>query len=535
MGARRFPRRSRGPSRLRDESPPVARGRPWSGGLLLALAWIGAAALVGCGQVLPGRGAGTGGGRGVLLIAIDSLRADRLSSLGYDRETTPALDRLAAEGVSFQQAFSTAPWLLPAHVSLLSGCDPYVALRYLPENIPPSVVTLWNLPRTAPHLAKEFLRSGYSTVAFADHPWVSPTQGLDSGFQDFYECRLTAGTQPEDVGVERLAGSLESWLQERPAAADWFAYVHLHDLERAWRQVDSRWDTYFEPRPGLDRVPPIGATDHVFHAIPRRRWRGGIFTLGQYEALYDGAVRRVDERLGRLFSRLEQIGRWNNTTVVVVGTHGVGLGEGGVYLDHGMLNDVDLHVPLILRPGEDLRCERGLRTRALASLLDVAPTLLDLHGIASPVEMQGVSQARVLRTRGPAVQGTDAPRAHVVARCGFQAGLAVIDATHCYERTMPWAVRSSDLAVSWYGVQAPRDKLEREVLHDRATDDVGHERSPAASDSERAARLGAVGEAWAAATEDLRQRLQDVTWPEPPSPSWMDEQFVAGASAGSPP
>jgi arylsulfatase A-like enzyme len=243
----------------------------------------------------------------------------------------------------------------------------------------------------------------------------------------------------------------------------------------------------------------------------------------------------VDERLGRLFSRLDQIDRWRNTTVVVVGTHGIGLGEGGLYLDHGMLNDVDLRVPWILRPGEDVRCERGLRTRALASLLDVAPTLLDLHGISTPAEMQGVSQVPALRSRLPELQGTGAPREHAVARCGFQAGLAVIDATHCYERTMPWAVRSSDLAISWYGTQIPREQVEREVLHDRATDDIGHEHSPASSDPDRAAALRAVGDAWSAATEDLRRRLQDVTWPEPPSPSWMAEQFVAGASAGSPP
>jgi len=497
-----------------------------TGCALLAATWI----LPACERGFPGASHVDDAGRGVLLLCIDSLRADHVRSLGYDRDTTPALDRLAAEGVSFSQFFSTAPWVLPAHVTALTGCDPYVALRYLPENIHPSMVTLWNLPRDAPRLAKEFLRHGYATAAFADHPWVSPAHGMEAGFQDFFECRLEDGMSNSDVGVEMLALHLENWLLEQSADRNWFAYVHLHDLERTWRDGDPRWDTYFTPRPELGRVPPIGAPDHTFHSIPRRRWRGGLETLGQYEAQYDGAIRRLDERLDRLFSRMAQIDRWDRTTVAVVGTYGVGFGEGGVYLDHGLLADVDLHVPWILRPSADVRCEQGLVTPALASLLDVAPTLLELHGLAVPGEMQGVSQAPVLRGLVSSV------REHAVARCGFQSGFVVMDARYCYERTMPWSVRDSELGVSWYGHVPVRDGEVREVFHDRDLDPaLGHVHSSGEPDPERIEILRLIGEDWLTTTDDLRQRVQRVTWPEPLEPSWMGGRLSTGGSPGSPP
>ena len=510
-------RRSAGPSR--------SAGSPVPAVLLACATW-------GCFD--SGSSGGSDNGRGVLVIAVDALRADHVTGLGYDRETTPGLDRLASEGASFSQTFSTAPWLLPAHVSLLSGCDPHVALRYLPDNLRPSMVTLWNLPESAPHVAKAFLQSGYATAAFSDHAWVSRVHGLDAGFQDFFELDVTPGEEPQ-IGVEGIAEKLENWLLGHPARGDWFAYVHLHDLERVWRGDDPRWDTYFEPRAGLDTVVPIASTEHVFHAIPHRRWRGGISTLGQYEALYDGAIRRIDERLDRLFARLAQLGRYDDTTIVVVGAHGVGFGEGGIYLDHGLLADVDLRVPWVVRPADWLRLGDGLETSALASLLDVAPTLLDLHGITVPIDMQGVSQAPVLRAHA-AGRAIDPVRNEALARFGFQVGFAVMDATHCYVQTMPWMVRSAELSVSWYGTLGVRDEDPREVLHERGrSDDVGHARAGVAADPERAARLRAFGEAFSAESEELRRRLQAVTWPTPPDPIWMGDELIGVASPGSPP
>ena len=113
-------------------------------------------------------------GRGVLVIAIDGLRADHVGCYGYDRDTTPNLDALAREGVRFEQAFSTAPWFLPAHISLMTGCDPGIARRTLAKGIQPTIVGTWKIPPYVPHLAKEFLSRGYATAAFFDQAWLAP-------------------------------------------------------------------------------------------------------------------------------------------------------------------------------------------------------------------------------------------------------------------------------------------------------------------------------------------------------------------------
>jgi len=465
-------------------------------------------------------------GRGVLLIVADGLRADHVAEAGYDRDTTPFLDALAAEGVSFRQAYSTAPWLMPAHVSVVTGCDPFVALRFLPEDLTPTMAALWKVPEDAPRLAREFLRKGYATAAFSDHPWFSPVHGFDSGFQSFFDFPLGPSAR-QTPGVEGTAKRFKQWLLGRPREKNWFAYVHLHDLERAWNEADPAWFTLFEARPELDHLPPLGAADHLYDAVPQRRWPGGLLTLGQYEIQYDGAIRRLDAELGKLFLWLEGQERWGRTTVVVVGSYGMGLGEARVILDHGTLTDVDLHVPLIVRPRGGLE---GPQVRSqLASIMDVAPTLLDLEGLAVPHEMHGVSLAPAMRD--PVL----APRRNLVARCGFQSGYVVMDERWCYERTQPWAVRDSALVLSWYGRADPADRVAREVLHDRRRgSDPGH-RGVSPLDPELVARLRGVADGLLATFDGARREYQRVDWPSPPEEGMSGNLLPGGGSPTSPP
>jgi arylsulfatase A-like enzyme len=173
--------------------------------------------------------------------------------------------------------------------------------------------------------------------------------------------------------------------------------------------------------------------------------------------------------------------------------------------------------------------ERGLRTTALASLLDVGPTLLDIEGLSVPATMQGVSQLPVALGMARTV------REHAVARCGFQTGFAVMDSRYCYERTLPWSVRDRELLVSWYGTAQPAEEP-REVLHDRRHDRrIGHLASSPKVDPEIAPALEQVGANWLKSSGELRQRLQAVTWPEPAAASWMGDELATGGSPGSPP
>lgn len=466
---------------------------PRAGLGVLALAVL----LCACRQEVARRGEG----RGVLVIAVDALRADHLAGQGYDRATTPTLDALADAGVRFENHLSTAPWNLPAAAALLTGCDPYVSRRLLPAGLPRTLATRWSVPEQAPHLAQQFLLSGWTTAAFVDHANLAPLHGFDAGFQSWTS---TVDLPSGEVGLAALERPLLQWLRERERDESWFAFVHSHDLERTWEAPDPRWDTVFAPRPELSAVPPVGDAEHLFHAVPRARWSGGLTTLGEYRARYDGALLRLDGEIQRLLNQLAQQGWLDDTTVCVVGTHGLGFGEAGLWLDHGTLDDVDLAVPWILKPARGLELPAGRRVADLSSTLDVAPTLLDLVGLDVPAAMHGVSFLPYLGGRARA------PRDHLVARNAFQDGYAVLDAHWRLELVQPWRVDAEILASTWFGHGPPFPQEVALRLVPRAGRDAPE--LDAAGREELLERLCGFGRNWVRDVEGLRDSLQTVGW-----------------------
>jgi len=466
---------------------------------LAPLAVLVLASVLGCGcRPKPGH---EGTGQGVLLISIAELRADHLALYGYDRQTMPKLQSLANLGITFTDMWSTAPWGLPASASLLTGCDPYLARRRLPAGIPANVATRWNIPRQAPRIAQEFLREGWSTAAFVDDPLLAPVHGFSLGFETYVMESPPHSEQPSE-GLSGLSLHLVQWMQTLERGDDWFAYLELSDLERTWSDPDPQWDTHFESRPELASVPPVGDAEHLFHAIPRARWSGGLATLGEYQARYDGALSRLDSMLARLFSHLAQIDRLRSTTVCIVGSHGIGFGEAGLFVDHGTLSQSDLKVPWILRPREDAGIRFGQQVHGLASLLDVAPTLLDIAGLHAPASMHGVSFVPFLRGRTEAP-----PRTFAVARAGLQDGYLVIEPDWLLELTRPWVVDDEILASSWYGSGPPYEHVPRVELVHRTGPPVDPQRAAAETQ-----RLCMLGSGWLLDVERLRGSLQTVDW-----------------------
>lgn len=397
------------------------------------------------------------------MIAIDALRADHMSSFGYDRRTTPILDGLAAQGVAFTSTWSASPDVLAAHAGILTGCDPKLAQR---PNVkitgPESELASWFIPDSLPRLSQHFLAHGFETAAFVDHPAISQVHGFAKGFQNFHAFREENSSQAE-VGFDGVAARFVNWLGSRDVSQDWFAYMHIDDLERLWSrsETDPHWDTFFESRPELARVPPVADGEHVFFAVPRGRWSGGTLSLGEYEARYDGALLKLDGKIKNLLETLRRRGRLEFTTVVIVGTFGLSLGESGLYVDSGTLSDTDLHVPLIIRPALRFQYPRSHKTHALASTIDVAPTLLDMYGLPIPKGMQGVSQLSILA-------GSDEPvRTVTFASGGLQDGTVAIDAGACFERSFPGRGRDQRADRSWYGDAIDHAAEARTYLHDR--------------------------------------------------------------------
>jgi arylsulfatase A-like enzyme len=444
----------------------------------------------------------------VLVIVVDELRVDHCSLMGYDRATTPKLDAIAKQGVVFENAFTTAPWGVPAHMSVLTGCDPGVAERYVPDGAKGSIALRWRLPSGAPSLAEEMLRAGLETAAFVDTPRIGPALGFTRGFQEFSLVEPRDVRGPEDQGARGVLTRLRRWLGERRGGERWFAYVQLSDLTRVWDTPDPAWDRRFEPREELDHAPPVVDLPSAYFAIPRRRWFGAYSTLAEYEARYDGALAKLDTELGALFEDLRARRDFGDVTIVVASAHGVSFGEGGVYVDHGSLTDADLRALLVVRPADRFaQAVRGRRVSAVASLIDVAPTLLELEGAEPPRGMQGVSWLASLDARAGAPP--DRSQRRVFAHFARQDGFAALDARYSYAWTRPWICEPSYLQRQWYGGPIPDDPKPLEILRDRSNPDAPIEDAEAL-----AAAAHAAGRAWLDEVEAARRRHNSTDWAE---------------------
>jgi len=318
----------------------------------------------------------------VLLVSVDTLRADHVSWQGYERDTTPALDALARRGLVFRDAMSTSSWTLPAHGSLLTG-------RYPSQHGAQDDGSA--LSPAVPTLAELFSGAGFDTFGVVSHVYVASPFGFERGFATFDDSLIEGGTtNPRgDAVIDRAI----AWLDTRDPARRFFAFVHLYD---------PHWD-YAAPEPlGRRWVSPgyRGPIDGRYETmIPFLAGEG--MEPADRNALvgyYDGEIAWVDRQIARLIDALEQRGVLAETLVVLTSDHGE------EFLDHGRLGhgrtmyQEQLHVPLVFRH-DSLPRERRPEP---VSLVDVAPTLLALAGVEPPVGLPGrsllapVSSERVL-------------------------------------------------------------------------------------------------------------------------------------------
>lgn len=329
----------------------------------------------------------------VVLISVDTLRADHLSLYGYPRPTSPAIDAWARRaGVVFQNAVAPSPWTLPSHVSLLTGLD---ALSHGVNHTAPA-------DRELTTLAERLRESGYATRAITGGGWMNPLQGLSQGF-DHYRFWPPSGQGDElAAGIDRALEILE-----RPGRRPLFLFLHTYAVHEPY----VRREPYFSQFYGEDRARTLGevtVTSQTPKRLPELGFVGPKQLLAasgdgpakksqDFEiaaALYDSAVRHADDELGRLLRYLEDSGRERRTAVILTSDHGEALGEkdlGG----HAYLYDFNLMVPLIVAlPGGE---HGGREVAAQVRLTDVFPTVLDLARVQVEHRIDGASLADLLR------------------------------------------------------------------------------------------------------------------------------------------
>ena len=342
--------------------------------------WL-AVGLGGCGpkQTWPGAP--------VIVISLDTLRADHLSVYGYERPTSPQLEGFAREAVVFDRFYHSGGGTLPSHLSLMTSLTP------ITHGIAPSESTDNVLHSNRETLAEVLQDAGYRTAAFTDGGWVRAKFGFAQGF-DVYDD--AAGHFPV------ILPKVDQWLTENHAEP-FFLFVHSYDIHSKTKQLPYECPEPFVSRftSGLD-VEFDGCRGELcatrLLADLNRRLQAGEITPDQaftpeelelVKALYDGCIRYADDRVASLFGRLRELQIYDRSLIVVLSDHGEEFLEHGMLIhDQGGYEEL-ARIPLLIKFPDGTF--GGLRASQIAAMVDVLPTILDAVGVESPPHAQGKS------------------------------------------------------------------------------------------------------------------------------------------------
>jgi arylsulfatase A-like enzyme/Tfp pilus assembly protein PilF len=295
--------------------------------------------------------------RRVVLISIDTCRADHLGCYGYPRKTTPNIDAVAAEGVLFENVISCIPLTLPAHCSMLTGTiPPYHGVHH---NID------YKLSNSNLTLAEVMQAQGYSTGAVVSSIVLDSKFGLNQGFEDYigdFKPTFQGDPHAEQKGSETTTLACQ-WLQEHKKDQRFFLFLHYYDPH----------DPYCPPEP---------------------------FATTFTDSLYAGEIAYTDHCIGQVLEKLRQLGIYDSSLIIITGDHGEMLGEHGENTHGYFVYLSAIRVPLIIKlPGTN----KGRRITQPTALIDIMPTVLSLAGIAVPASVQGQDMSGyILQARKPA-------------------------------------------------------------------------------------------------------------------------------------
>lgn len=413
----------------------------------------------------------------IVLISMDTMRADRLGAWGNPDRLTPNLDAFAAEAVVFDQAYAHAIQTAPSHASLFSS-------RY-PVEVQGQGRQPWFTDAT-PTLAQVLAAYGYQAGAFVGGADLSPHMGLTRGFET-YESSASFGS------LHHTTAPALAWLDARDRSRPAFAFVHGYDCHSRYLKPPpwgySRADAAYEG-PGQEAVRT--ATERIVDGrlysdfftllgaqtvMLRPRSRVGRESMARQAAersgapteigeadvalvrgVYDGAVAYADAHFGLLMAGLQARGLLDSAVIVVLSDHGEGLGEDGLFGHCCDVTDAEAQVALMVRmPGGK---GGGRRFSGLVGLIDVAPTLYELAGAMAPAGIKGQSLASVLRGEpfgGRETVLTEAVDAARIVSVRSAAGRLSYTGVPATSRHLPDIVEAARLEGTAFSGTAPAD------------------------------------------------------------------------------
>lgn len=326
----------------------------------------------------------------VVLIVLDTVRAKSLSLYGYERSTTPNLNRFAQQGVVFDSAIAPSPWTLPSHASMFTG-------RY-----PHQLSTGWYSPLDDiyPTIAEVLRAHGYKTAGFVSNiTYCSYEQGLNRGFQHYEDYPISLGQLVLSVSLLRYLTSSDTlrnlvgyhemlnrksaqeitdrflaWVSRQNTQQPFFAFLNYFDAHEPYLPPQP-YDRLFGPK----RPPDIEFAHLPAFVTRRDKWRLSDRQI-QYELdAYDGAIAYMDAEIGRLLEELEKQNQLSDTIVLITSDHGEQFGEHDLYNHSNSLYRPLVEVPLLIVPVDEVGS--GVRVAEPVTLCDLPATICDLVGI----------------------------------------------------------------------------------------------------------------------------------------------------------
>ena len=366
------------------------------------------------------------GAKNVLLVVMDTVRADRLSLQGYGRRTTPNLQRLASKAIRFDQARSTAPWTLPSHASMFSGLWPHQLA--VGEDRP--------LDEDHPTLAEYLSAQGYLTAGFVGNTYFCNSwYGLGRGFdhyEDFYDedsvvsvaetlrcsalgrclgdlAKLPLGADRRRKDAAQINRDFLDWLSEQEQGLPFFAFLNFFDAHSPYLLPKGVKQQFGRARTVADHAVIEDWDNRPKHNIPDHE-------KALVSDAYDDCIAYLDAQIGKLIEELDKRGVLENTLIIITSDHGEELGEHGLYGHGRSLYSQELHVPLlIVDPG---RGEEGRVIAEPVSLRDLPATVVDLVGVRRDSPFPGNSLARYWK---PDVLHRDSSSAVVLSEVALRA------------------------------------------------------------------------------------------------------------------
>lgn len=347
----------------------------------------------------------------ILFIDIDTLRPDHMSCYGYNRLTTPNMDRIAEDGVRFDRCYCSDAPCLPSRASLVSGLFGIhngvvghggTAADRLPTGESRGFMDV----QDTDNFFRIFRRAGLYTSSISTFPERHSAWWFNAGFHEMHNvggCGVESGEAVLPVALD--------WVDRNADRESWFLHLHLWDPHTPYR-APKEFGNPFENEPLDNWITEEIFKEHLKHVGPHcineigmyddkenpdyPRHPGKITEYGELRRLFDGydcGIRYADELIGRVFDRLKEKDVWEDVAVVITSDHGENMGEYGIYAEHGTADHATCHIPLIMKWPN---CPKNAVDRGLHYQLDLVPTMAELLGQKPSERWDGLSFARAV-------------------------------------------------------------------------------------------------------------------------------------------